>query len=145
MSSEAKIRRYRAAGGVVIHQGKVLVLYRRNPDEVRLPKGHIDPGETAVQAAVREVQEETGYQHLSVTAELGKQTVEFDHKGAHFIRKEWYYVMQLDSSEDRNAGEAQFKPVWLDWDQALREITFEAERVWLERARRAARPGPNEF
>ena len=134
MSSEVKIRRYRAAGGVVVNQGKVLLLYRRDPDEVRLPKGHIDPGEDAPQAAIREVQEESGYNQISIQAKLGKQKVEFEHKGKQIIRKEWYYLMALGDPEDRNAGEAQFKPKWVSWKKALRKITFEAERAWLKRA-----------
>ncbi|MCK9452818.1 MAG: NUDIX domain-containing protein [Bacteroidales bacterium] len=47
-----------AAGGAVFVGGKLLSILRHAiPD---LPKGHIDPGENAEQAAIREVCEETG-------------------------------------------------------------------------------------
>ena len=59
-----KIRRYRSAGGVVIQQNVVeglaperayvLLLDRPGRDEIRLPKGHIDPGESAETAALPE-------------------------------------------------------------------------------------------
>src|SRR5271166_730768 len=54
-----------SAGGVVLREEQVVVIVptRRAPDGSRvlaLPKGHIDPGETALQAAEREVREETG-------------------------------------------------------------------------------------
>src|SRR5271165_1517484 len=54
-----------SAGGVVVRGGEVVVIVptRRAPDGSRvlaLPKGHIDPGETALEAAEREVREETG-------------------------------------------------------------------------------------
>jgi hypothetical protein len=32
-------------------------------------------------------------------------------------------------------GEAQFEPEWLAWDETLAELTFEAEREWVRRAR----------
>lgn len=48
------------AGGVVFNaQGKVLILEHRNGTWV-FPKGHIDPGESALEAALREVEEEAG-------------------------------------------------------------------------------------
>src|SRR5271170_3226457 len=54
-----------SAGGVVLRGEQVVVIVptRRAPDGSRvlgLPKGHVDPGETALQAAEREVREETG-------------------------------------------------------------------------------------
>ena len=90
---------YRAAGGVVVHDGQVLLLDRPSRGEVRLPKGHIDPGETAAQAALREVREESGYADLSILAELGTQTVRFvdPHKKRHVTREETYFMMGLNS------------------------------------------------
>src|SRR5271157_1413900 len=54
-----------SAGGVVVRGEEVVVIVptRRAADGSRvlaLPKGHVDPGETPVQAAEREVREETG-------------------------------------------------------------------------------------
>lgn len=50
-----------AAGGLVINeQGELLLMKRRGFWD--LPKGKVDDGETLEQAAVREVQEETGLQ-----------------------------------------------------------------------------------
>ena len=53
-----------SAGGVVVCRGRqgvrVLVLHDSRYEEWRLPKGKLKPGETAAQAAEREVREETG-------------------------------------------------------------------------------------
>lgn len=58
-----------AAGGVVRNfAGQWLLIYRRGSWD--LPKGKVDEGETIEAAAVREVQEETGIQHLTVAAPL---------------------------------------------------------------------------
>ena len=130
------IRRYTAAGGVVVHDGRVLVLLRRGRGEVRLPKGHVEPGEEVQAAALRETGEESGYAGLVVTADLGTQVVEFDYKERHVVRDERYFLMALTGDPGVPAGgEEQFEPVWLTWEQALAALTFEPEREWVRRAR----------
>ena len=128
--------RYTAAGGVVVDAEHVLVLRRPSRDEVRLPKGHIEKGESAQETALREVAEESGYADLGTIADLGHQTVEFDYKGTHVIRDEQYFLMGLRSTRraEREEKESQFIPGWLSWDEALSELTFEAEREWVRRA-----------
>lgn len=52
-----------AALAVVIRDGRVLLVKRRNEPDAGLwgfPGGHVDPGETAMAAAARELREETG-------------------------------------------------------------------------------------
>src|SRR5262249_18549255 len=50
---------YCSAGGVVIDGDQVLLVRKRRLPEVRLPKGHVEPGEGRKQAALRETAEET--------------------------------------------------------------------------------------
>src|SRR5690349_21122258 len=94
-----EIHRYSAAGGVVIHRGQMLLLDRPGRQEIRLPKGHIEPGETPEVTALREVTEESGYNDLKIVTALGSQVVEFDHQGRHVIRTEYYFLMNLVSDQ----------------------------------------------
>ena len=50
----------RAAGGVVLRNGSVLLVHRAHYDDWTLPKGKLDEGESWRDAARREVEEETG-------------------------------------------------------------------------------------
>ena len=54
------VARVRAAGGVVVDGGQIAVIHRPRYDDWSLPKGKLDPGESWEEAAVREVEEETG-------------------------------------------------------------------------------------
>ena len=125
---------YRTAGGVVIRDGLVLVLDRPSRSEIRLPKGHIGPGETAEHAAVRETREETGYRDLRVVRDLGHMLVSFDLDGERVVRSERYFLMGLASgvTVSRPAGDAaQFRVLWLPPREALSRLTFDAERQWV--------------
>jgi 8-oxo-dGTP pyrophosphatase MutT (NUDIX family) len=123
----------------------VLVLRRPSRAEVRLPKGHVEEGESHVEAALREVAEESGYTNLTILADLGHQVVQFEYRGRHVVRDEYYYLLQLEDKHqlERDAHELQFDPDWVDWNQALAELSFEAEREWMRRARAATTLDPD--
>lgn len=145
MTSKLPTRTYTASGGVVLDASgeRVLILSRPKrlgPDgrpEVRLPKGHIEPGESCQQAALREVCEETGLSHVEILADLGHQMVEFDWKGYHYVRDEVYFLMILSTDAATRRPEEQFEALWLTWEEALARLTFEAEREWVRRAQTA--------
>lgn len=60
-----------SAGGVVLNpHGQVLVV-NQNGNSWSLPKGHIDPGEDAAEAAIREIKEESGISELEYVKDLG--------------------------------------------------------------------------
>lgn len=58
MPGERMVREV-SAGGIVFFAENVLVLRNHRGDAV-FPKGHLEPGESAVEAALREVHEEAG-------------------------------------------------------------------------------------
>ena len=142
-----KTIRYRAAGGVVVQKDLiaqlpgaevyVLLLDRPARAEVRLPKGHIDPGESAEEAALRETCEEAGYCDLQILADLGRRTVAFEYQGAQYIRDEQYYLMQLLSAQQMprpQNDEQQFQVLWAPLLEASRWLTFEVEQLFVEDA-----------
>ncbi len=65
-----------SAGGVVVRGDEVVVIVptRRAASGAKvlaLPKGHVDPGETPIEAATREVREEAGVE-ADLVEELGQ-------------------------------------------------------------------------
>ena len=59
-----------SAGGIVLRNGFVLVVNQRGTSW-SLPKGHLEKGETPIQAAKREITEESGITDLQLIKELG--------------------------------------------------------------------------
>lgn len=60
-----------SAGGVVLNPKKEVLVVNQNGTSWSLPKGHIDPGESALEAACREIEEESGVSKLDLVKELG--------------------------------------------------------------------------
>lgn len=128
---------YVAAGGVVIHDGEMLLLDRPSRNEVRLPKGHVDPGESHPETALRETTEESGLADLAIVADLGEQIVEFDYKARHYRRTEHYYLLRKlsDGQSPRPPHDAvDFQPRWVPMHQAPDLLTYPAEQEVARRA-----------
>jgi ADP-ribose pyrophosphatase YjhB (NUDIX family) len=60
-----------SAGGIVLNPLNEVAVVSQRGDSWSLPKGHLDPGEDARQAAEREIREETGITQLAFIRELG--------------------------------------------------------------------------
>ena len=130
---------YRAAGGVVVRDDKMLLLDRPARGEVRLPKGHVEPGESPREAALREVREEAGYADVEIIGDLGAVVNHFfvPDKNRQVKREEIFYLMRLASDapfarDDHDAG--QFLAVWVPFDQAAARLTYESEKEFARRA-----------
>ena len=84
-----------AAGGIVVKNGKIVTITRHDiPD---LPKGHIEKGESPEQAALREVEEETGIGKLQIVKPLPSTWhCYFEHEEWKLKRTYWY-LMQSEA------------------------------------------------
>jgi 8-oxo-dGTP pyrophosphatase MutT (NUDIX family) len=61
-----------SAGGVIVNAHGAIALVRNGPGQFwGFPKGHVDEGESALDAARREVSEETGLTQLDLIKPLG--------------------------------------------------------------------------
>ena len=61
-----------SAGGVVVNSKGQILLVHQNNDSWSLPKGRLEAGETQLQAALREIKEETGIADLELVSDLGE-------------------------------------------------------------------------
>ena len=59
------------SGGIIINNKDEVAIVNQNYDSWSLPKGHIDKGETIMEAAIREIYEETGIKNPTLIKSLG--------------------------------------------------------------------------
>ena len=88
-----------AAGGIVQNDKKeILFIHRLGKWD--LPKGKIEKGEKEEEAAVREVEEETGVKNLHLKKKVGETYHVYDEFGKHFLKISHWYHMICPSKQD---------------------------------------------
>ena len=79
-----------AAGGLVHNdEGEYLFIFRRGCWD--RPKGKVEVGETIVNAAIREIEEETGISNLSVLQSLGHTFHIYEEAGVSILKKTYWF------------------------------------------------------
>lgn len=87
-----------AGGGLVLNKNKeILMIFRRGFWD--LPKGHLDKGETIEACALREVQEETGLNLVSILSPLCITYHTYEHGTHHILKESHWYLMQFAAKE----------------------------------------------
>lgn len=126
------------AVGVVCLKGNAVLLIRRGKPprmgEWSLPGGRIEPGERAVDAALRELGEETGVR-ADILGLLDVVDGVFPEAGRHYVLIDYLAVWRGgEPVAGDDALEAVFHPVadvegLVSWDETLRVIRMGAERL----------------
>ena len=91
-------KKIEAAGAAVFNEkNKVLMIFRRGHWD--LPKGKIDKGETPKEAALREVEEETGLTELVLGKPLTDTWHTYRLKGRRILKKTYWFKMKTTQNE----------------------------------------------
>lgn len=144
-SSKSSLDRVRAsairevsAGGVVVHDGHVLVIVptRRAADGsqvLALPKGHPDEGETIVQAATREVREETGMV-VEPVQELGEVRYWYVRERRRVAKSVHFFLFRPLGGDLADHDEEVLEARWMGFAEARKALSYAGEREMVGRA-----------
>lgn len=134
-----------SAGGLVVDKARhtaALIgrLDRRGTLLWSLPKGHIEPGETAAQTAEREVREETGI-HGTVLRELGTIDYWFVVENRRVHKTVHHFLMTAVGGELSDEDIEVTEVAWVPLVDLERRLAYADERKLARRAMRLL--GPN--
>lgn len=128
----------------MVRDGQLLVIVprRRAADGSRvlgLPKGHIDPGETPLEAAIREVREETGVQ-AELVGELGEVRYWYQRDGRPVRKAVVFYLLRYLAGDTADHDDEVEEVRWMELLAACAALSYPGEREIAERARSALAP-----
>jgi 8-oxo-dGTP diphosphatase len=127
-----------SAGGVVVDGERVLVIVpaRTASDGshvLGLPKGHLDDGETALQAATREVREETGVVAEPVE-ELGEVRYWYVRERRRVPKSVFFFLFRYVSGDPADHDDEVLEARWMSLEEACEELSYPGEREMAARA-----------
>lgn len=159
--NRVKYSRHVSAGMIVFHRDEgrcrfLLVLSRLTKRPLwEFPKGGVDKGETLIQAAMRELREETGLTPAHVEVVPGFERTEdyrFSSGAAAermLIHKRVTYFLAESDTMDVTISEHEISQhAWLELNDAVRKLKYKERRNLLQEAAAfagcaaASRPGP---
>ena len=121
-----------SAGGVVVRGDQVVTIVptRRAADGSRvlaLPKGHVDPGESPIEAAAREVREETGIVAEPV-CELGESRYWYRRDGRTIGKTVSFFLFNHVEGDTADHDDEVEEVRWIGLREAATELSHTAER-----------------
>jgi 8-oxo-dGTP pyrophosphatase MutT (NUDIX family) len=146
-----EVRREISAGGVIWRRCEsdqriqVVLVRPTGRDTWVLPKGHVEPGEAVIDAAVREACEESGLQVIP-GERLGDVSYVYswhDRPGLPPVRifKRVYFYLMQEGGGDLLAHDAEIaEATWVDLEEAPQRASHKSERDLLAKARAILQP-----
>ena len=136
--SENKTQFEFSSGGIVQQEDNLLMVKVENLEGVitwTFPKGHIEKGEKAPEAALREVEEETGYS-CEIVAPFDKVEYFFKRDG-HLVKKTvtWFLMKPLRKTGVHDADEI-IETRWVSLSEAETLAKYKSDKQLLSKLKK---------
>jgi len=129
-----------AAGGIVLLEQKILIVKNKRGDLQGggvswwgYPKGHLEEGEKPVDAAIREVFEETGFEVKAKNNKpIAESRYEIDRNGEKVQKTVWFYEMEVVEPFKSEPDDEIDEIALVEFDSALDLLTHEEDKKILK-------------
>jgi len=125
--------REHSAGIVVKKDGEYLLLHYE-AGHWDLPKGKVEQNESDEQAALRELEEETGITDVTLIPEFEETIHYFFKREGQTISKDVIFFLGKVDVKDITLSHEHKEFEWLPLNQALEKVTFESAKEVLRKA-----------
>jgi len=124
-----EVAREATAGGVVYRITKggelQICLFQDVRDRWTIPKGHVEPGETAQETAIREVGEEVGLFDITPICWLGKVNFRYRRESTLVMMSMQTYLFKAGKKDTPKKEKWMHDVKWFDFDEAIEIVEYE--------------------
>ena len=111
----------KSCGTITIHDGKVLLI-KQNRGYIGFPKGHVEQGESEIEAAVRETKEETNID--VIVNEKYKYMINYN-VNDHINKDVIFYLAKPTSFEAIKQDVEIAEVMWVDVDKVMDLLSYD--------------------
>lgn len=135
-----------SAGGIVLNTKGEIALVLNGPDGPwwGFPKGHVDPGESRIDGARREIEEETGLTDLTFVKELGNYARFAGGPDGSEDRSEWKTIHMFLFTTEETALSPQDpqnpEARWFAIKDVLKALSHPVDRAYFNQVKSAIIP-----
>lgn len=127
-----------SSGGIVLGPDLRLIVVEQHGNSWSFPKGGLEEGESELEAAIREIREETGVSKLSCVRALGsyeRYSIAKDGKSEMVelgLRRRTFFLFRTPQTALTPQDGEVTQAVWATVEEALVLLTHPADRAFLE-------------
>ena len=127
----------RSSGAVIFSNNKELnksefLLLHYASGHWDFPKGNIEDGEDEVQAAYREIFEETGIQNVHFLEGFRKKIQYYYSREDILIRKEVIFYLAITNTKEITLSNEHIGYTWKDYMEAMNQLTYKSAKDLLK-------------